>query len=67
MVFELEELEYGTTEGGVAMVMVCVNQISGILVTRSIQVDVQPKPIDPLIDTATGWICIEIMEYACMH
>ena len=54
VVFELEELVYDTTEGGIPMVMVCVNLISGILVSRSITVDVAPKAFDPLVDTATS-------------
>ena len=34
------------------MVMVCVNLVSGTLVLREVQVDVQPKPYDPALDTA---------------
>lgn len=54
VVFELEQLVYDTTEGGIPMVMVCVNLLSGILVSRSITVDVAPKAFDPLVDTATS-------------
>ena len=52
IVFEFEELTYDTTEGGFGMVMVCVNLVSGIL-SRSVQVEVVPKPTDPLLDSAT--------------
>ena len=34
------------------MVMVCVNLVSGTLVLREVQVDVQPKPYDPVFDSA---------------
>lgn len=54
VVFEFADLIYNTTEGGFGMVMVCVNLISGVLASRTIQVDVDPKPSDPLLDTATG-------------
>ena len=54
VVFELEQLVYDTTEGGIPMVMVCVNLSSGILVSRSITVEVAPKPADPQVDTATS-------------
>ena len=40
---------YDTIEGGTAMVMVCVNLVRGIL-SRSVQVNVQPKTFDPLVD-----------------
>jgi hypothetical protein len=50
--FEFDELIYDTTEGGVAMVMVCVNLVSGVLALRDVQVDVQPKPFDPALDSA---------------
>lgn len=53
IVLEFEELVYNTTEGGLGMVMVCINLVSGIL-SRPVDVDVQPKPSDPLLDTATG-------------
>ena len=52
IVFEFDELVYDTTEGGIPMVMVCVNLVSGVLATRNVRVDVQPKPYDPLVDTA---------------
>ena len=51
--FEFDELVYDTTEGGIPMVMVCVNLVSGVLATRNVQVNVQPKPSDPPLDTAT--------------
>ena len=54
VVLEFGELVYNTTEGGIPMVMVCVNIFSGILVSRSITVDVTPKPFVPLVDTATS-------------
>ena len=54
VVYEFDELVYDTTEGGFPMVMVCVNLFSGILVSRSITVDVTPKTFDPLVDTATS-------------
>ena len=50
--FEFEELVYDTIEGGNAMVMVCVNLVNGTL-SRPIQVNVQPKTFDPLVDTAS--------------
>ena len=34
------------------MVMVCVNLVSGVLALRDIQVDVQPKPYNPALDSA---------------
>jgi hypothetical protein len=52
IVFEFDQLVYDTTEGGFGMVMVCVNLVSGIL-SRSVQLEVLPKPSDPLIDSAT--------------
>ena len=43
------------------MVMVCVNLVSGVLVSRDVQIDVQPKPSDPLLDTATRKLLIIIV------
>ena len=54
IVLQLEELVYDTTEGGIPMVMVCVNLTSGILASRSITVDETPKAFNPLVDTATS-------------
>lgn len=53
IVFEFDQLTYETTEGGITMVMVCVNLVSGIL-SRDVQLQVQPKLSDPLLDSATG-------------
>ena len=54
MEFEFDELVYDTTEGGFVAVMVCVNLVSGILVTRNIQVDIRPKDFNAAIDSAVG-------------
>ena len=58
IVFEFDELVYNTTEGGLPMVMVCVNLVSGVLALRDIQIDVQPKLFDPALDSADRKIAI---------
>lgn len=62
--FEFDELIYDTTEGGIPMVMVCVNLVSGVLALRDIQVNVQPKASDPVLDSATRkLLCIHQQYY----
>ena len=53
ILFEFDQLIYNTTEGGVPIVSVCINLVSGVLAVRGIQVDVQPKLPTPASDTAS--------------
>ena len=75
--FEFDQLVYDTSEGGFGMVMVCVNLVGGIL-SRPVQIDVLPKPSDPLIDSATRkshigfwfWyacVCVCLCQCVCVR